>query len=247
MDNINKKVLLLIDGDNANKFSEGTFASLFAAAKKYGHIAEAHIFVNGQSVKGDKKNDMLLEMVTKFALHLHVLPIKKNSTDISLSIRAAEKLFTDESFDVYIIVVAGDHDYMPLAIEIRQHGKKAVCFYTKDKDATLLSAFSCHERIAATDAPAAKAGIAVAATAIEKDNINAIAKAVERKIEEIFATEKHKKIPLKTLGARLLRAEINYKQCGVGLGDLLRKKEFSHLFGKYNLEGQGVYAYITKK
>ena len=72
MENTNKKVILLIDGDNANKFDETAFDAVFAAAKKYGHLAEAHIFVNGQSIKGDKKNEMLLEMVTKYALHLHV-------------------------------------------------------------------------------------------------------------------------------------------------------------------------------
>lgn len=244
MENTNKKVILLIDGDNANKFGEETFGAIFTAAKKYGYLAEAHIFVNGQSIKGDKKNDMLLEMVTKYALHLHVLPIKKNSTDISLAIRATEKLYTDGSFDTYIIVVAGDHDYMPLAIEIRQHNKKAVCFYTKDKDEALLSAFCSHEKIDADEAPAEKKGTATASS-----KAFSLSSDYAQKVKSCFKFNDKNICYVANLGAALSKNGISYKELGKPLKDILKElfTKYPQIFSKYSLDLTPKSEHITKK
>ncbi len=234
MENNNKKVILLIDGDNANKFGEGTFDAIISAAKKYGYLAEAHIFVNGQSIKGDKKNDLLLEMVTKYALHLHVLPIKKNSTDISLAIRATEKLYTDGTFDTYIIVVAGDHDYMPLAIEIRQHNKKAVCFYTKDKDLTLLSAFCSHEKINVGE-DAAEDDKKLSAMVTEKPASLSLDYAL--KVKNCFKFNDSNICYVANLGAAMSKNGVYYKELGQPLKEILKElfAKFPKIFSKYKL------------
>ncbi len=240
MENTNKKVILLIDGDNANKFDETAFDAVFAAAKKYGHLAEAHIFVNGQSIKGDKKNEMLLEMVTKYALHLHVLPIKKNSTDISLAIRATEKLYTDGSLDTYIIVVAGDHDYMPLAIEIRQHNKKAVCFYIKDKDSTLLSAFCSHEKIntGAVVSDDKKYSAKHANKSNNPPKYDILSQEYAQKVKNCFKFNNNNICYVANLGGALSRNGISYKELGKPLKDILKELflKYPQIFNKYTLD-----------
>lgn len=234
-----KKVLLLIDGDNANNFNDGTFDAIFSAAKNYGLVAEAHVFVNKQTAKNDK----LLDLATKYAIHIHLLTIKKNATDISLTIRATEKLYTDESFDTYIIV-AGDHDYMPLAIEIRQRGKKAVCFYTNKTDPTQLSAFCESQKITPS---AARAATSTASAATQNDKAERLetAKAVKKKIDLLLS--KNEQVSLQRLGSFCTRGHVNYKAHFNTLGELLSNKEFSELFGKYKIAGQGTTTYITKK
>ncbi len=240
MENPNKKAILLIDGDNANKFSDATFSSIFTVAKKYGFVTEAHIFVNGQSIKGDKKNEMLLEMVTKYALRLHVLPIKKNSTDISLAIRATEKLYTDENIEVYIIVVAGDHDYMPLAIEIRQHNKQAICFYTKDKDATLLSAFCSHEKInanAITSEINKQRSLKSEIQTAHQNKNETLTLEYAQKVKGCFKFNSNNICYIANLGGALSKNKISYKELGKPLKDILKElfSKYPKIFNKYSL------------
>ena len=234
-----KKSIIFIDGDNANKFDEGTFIAIFKAAEKYGYVAEAHIFANRQSAKSEK----LYDMVTKYAIHFHLLPIKKNSTDISLTIRATEKLYTDDSFENYIIVVAGDHDYMPLATEIRQKGKKAVCFYIGEKDETLLSAFSSYEKVKTEQTDAKNSN---EAKLNDRDKKSETACNILAKLEELL--KKDERISFQNLGSSCTRAKINYKVYFKTIGTFFSNRDYADMFQKYKFETDNKNTtYISKK
>lgn len=132
--NLNRKAILLIDGDNV---SGGMADAVYEAAKEYGRICEAHIFGNF------KKIDTDWHMAAyRHALIIHHFPIiisGKNTADIGLTIQAMEKLYTCADIEAYIIA-ANDTDYMPLAAELRRQGKLTVCLYTK-KDNQLTGAY----------------------------------------------------------------------------------------------------------
>lgn len=118
-----RKAVLLIDGDNIS----GAMAdAVYEAAKEYGKICEAHLFAN---FKGADTEWSLAAY--RHAMTIHHLPViiaRKNTTDIGLTIKAMEKLYTSDT-EVYIIA-SNDTDFMPLASAIRSHGKVAVCLYT---------------------------------------------------------------------------------------------------------------------
>ncbi len=120
----NRNAILFIDGDNIS----GSLADyIYEAAKEFGQICEAHLFAN---FKGADSEWSLAAY--RHALTIHHLPViisKKNTTDIGLTIAVMQKLYTRPDAEVYIIA-SNDTDFMPLAAEIRAHGKVAVCLYT---------------------------------------------------------------------------------------------------------------------
>ncbi|MCD8307883.1 MAG: NYN domain-containing protein [Clostridia bacterium] len=130
-----KNAILLIDGDNIS----GALAdSIYEAAKEYGRIKEIHLFAN---FKGADAEWSLAAYRHAMAIHhLPVIIAKKNITDIGLTIIAMEKLFEAPDIDVYIIA-SNDSDYMPLASEIRGHGKTAVNLYTTKDNIQQLAAY----------------------------------------------------------------------------------------------------------
>lgn len=132
---MNRKAILLIDGDNV---SGGMADAVYEAAKEFGKICEGHLFANFKSVDSDWSM-----AAYRHALEIHHLPViisKKNTSDIGLTIKAMEKLYTCSDIDAYI-VVSNDTDFMPLAAEIRRLGKLAVCLYTNKDNVQQTAAF----------------------------------------------------------------------------------------------------------
>lgn len=242
---INEKVILLIDGDNANSFSESTYKTIYALAETYGTVYESHLFLNMKSATNPK----ILNIAKKYALHMHVLPIEDNAADIALTIKATEKLFTDDSYDVYIITT-NDHDYMPLAIEIRQHNKKAVCFYTNKTNAKQLDAFTAKERINVTKVSADAEKTAVKAAIPKKTaNVNDITRDYAASLKKQFKYNEQGVCYTANLGGRLSKAGIDYKQFEIPLKDVLATafKKFPDTFKDCELIIEGTTGKIVKK
>lgn len=130
-----RNAILLIDGDNVS----GSLAdAVYEAAGEFGKIREAHLFAN---FKGADSEWSLAAY--RHALTIHHLPVivsKKNTTDIGLTIAAMQRLYTCPDLDAYIIA-SNDTDFMPLAAEIRSHGKIAVCLYTSKDNVQQITAY----------------------------------------------------------------------------------------------------------
>ncbi len=130
-----KNAILLIDGDNVAASMADTIVS---EAKNYGKITETHLFANFKSADSEWSI-----AAYRHAMRIHHLPVivaKKNTADIGLTIAAMRNLYSAAPCDVFIIA-SNDCDFMPVAMEVRNAGKTAVCMYTSRDNTQQLAAY----------------------------------------------------------------------------------------------------------
>lgn len=221
-----KKAILLIDGDNVS----GSMAdAVYDAAREYGKICEAHLFAN---FKGADTEWSLAAY--RHAMTIHHLPViisKKNTTDIGLTIKAMEKLFTSD-VEVYIIA-SNDTDFMPLASEIRSRGKIAVCLYTCKDNAQQLPAYDMSKLVEKGKASAEAAAKELAATFAD-----IIEKGV-KKSGRVMLNKLSQDVKKRVSGFDVKKS---YKKSCSSLRVLLTtmKADYPELFAKYSIENDYV-------
>lgn len=208
-----RKVILLIDGDNIS----GSLAdSVYEAAGEFGRIAEAHLFAN---FKGADSEWSLAAY--RHALTIHHLPViisKKNTTDIGLTITAMQKLYTCPDIDGYIIA-SNDTDFMPLAAEIRSHGKAAICLYTSKDNVQQTPAYDVAklvEKGRASAEASAKELAATVAEIIEKNvkktdrvMLNKLSQEIKKRVSGFDVKKSYKK-PCSSLRVLLTTLKADY-------------------------------------
>lgn len=208
-----RNAILLIDGDNIS----GSLAdSVYEAAKEFGKLREAHLFAN---FKGADSEWSLAAY--RHALNIHHLPViisKKNTTDIGLTITAMQKLYTCPDIDAFIIA-SNDTDFMPLAAEIRSHGKIAVCLYTSKDNLQQTTAYDISKLVEKGKASAEAAYKELAASVaaiIEKDvkksgrvMLNKLSQDIKKQISGFDVKKSYKK-PCSSLRVFLTTLKTDY-------------------------------------
>lgn len=208
-----RNAILLIDGDNIS----GSLAdAVYDAAAEYGKIREAHLFAN---FKGADSEWSLAAY--RHALTIHHLPViisKKNTTDIGLTITAMQKLYTCPDIEAYIIA-SNDTDFMPLAAEIRSHGKVAVCLYTSKDNVQQTTAYDIAKFVekgkASAEASAKELAVTVAEI-IEKNvkksdrvMLNKLSQDIKKRITGFDVKKSYKK-PCSSLRVLLTTLKTDY-------------------------------------